>query len=93
MRIPGEALREVEIVQKSSWGFYMVPRQDSVLFLARLRGEPVGSAYYHPESSNIDYGVHVVRWLWRRRIGTRLLHEVRRYALGRGRPRSGGSRL
>ncbi len=73
-------LAEVESVQRRSWGFYMPPRRSSVVLLARLSGKPVGSAYYHPESSNIDYGVHVVREYWRRRIGTRLLYEVKRYA-------------
>lgn len=36
----------------------------------------MGSAYYNPVSSNVDFGVHVVRRLWMRRIRTRLLVEA-----------------
>lgn len=80
----GRLLAEVERVQRGSWGFYAPPRPGSVVLLARLGSEAVGVAYYHPGSSNIDYGVHVAREYWRRRIGTRLLHEVRKYAQDRG---------
>ena len=51
------------------------PRGVYVL-VTHLRGEAVGSAYYNPTSSNVDFGVHVVRNMWRRGIGTRLLVEA-----------------
>ncbi len=71
----------VEAVQKSSWGFYKPPPKGVYLLVARLHnGEPVGSAYYNPASSNVDYGIHVTKPYWRRRIGTRLLVEIARLA-------------
>jgi len=70
-------LSAARIVQESSWGFYRPPPQGDYVLLARLPGgEPVGVAYYNPASGNIDYGVHVSRPYWRRRIGTRLLVEA-----------------
>jgi len=36
----------------------------------------VGATYLNPSSFNMDYGVHVAREFWRRRIGTRLLKEA-----------------
>jgi len=69
-----------EAVQRSSWGFYKPPPKEDYVLIAKLQGEAVGSAYYNPKSSNIDYGVHVARQYWRRRIGTRLLVEVAKIA-------------
>ncbi len=79
---PGEAepLRMVEAVQRSSWGFYVSPPRESYVLIAKMGGDPVGSAYYNPVSSNVDYGIHVARPFWRRRIGTRLLVEAARLA-------------
>jgi len=74
--IDNELLRMVEAVQRRSWGFYVSPPKDSYVILALLDNYPVGSAYYNPVSSNVDYGVHVARHFWRRRIGTRLLVEA-----------------
>jgi len=71
----------VEAVQMSSWGFYRPPPREDYVLIAKLPGgEPVGSTYYNPSSSNIDYGVHVSRPYWRHRIGTRLLVEVAKLA-------------
>jgi len=69
-----------EAVQRSSWGFYIPPPKEDYVLIAKLQSEAVGSAYYNPKSSNIDYGVHVSRQYWRRRIGTRLLVEVAKLA-------------
>jgi len=64
-------------VQRRSWGFYLPPRLgDHLVLVATLSGKPVGLAYLNVHNFNIDYGVHVVRDLWRRRIGTRLLAEA-----------------
>ena len=83
--LTGDLLRELRSIQKESWGFYIPPLENDVVFIARLNNEAVASAYYNPLSSNIDYGVHVVRRLWRRRIGTRILYEVLSYAKQLGR--------
>ncbi len=80
-RVDDSVVLVTEAVQRSSWGFYKPPPAGDYVFIARLPGgEPVGSAYYNPVSSNIDYGVHVSRPYWRRRIGTRLLVEAARLA-------------
>lgn len=72
-------------VQKQSWGFYISPRAgDHLVLLAKLNGEVVGSAYFNVNNANLDYGVHVVRSHWRKRIGTRLLHEAAQQARIRG---------
>ena len=74
-----------ETVQTSSWGFYKSPPRRDYMIIARLsNGEPVGSAYYNPVSSNVDYGIHVAKPYWRRRIGTRFLVEVARLAKSLG---------
>ena len=74
-------LEEVASVHRRSWGFTVEPRPgDHVVLLARLHGDPVGAAFLNLRSGNIDYGVHVVREHWRRRVGTRLLHEACRQA-------------
>ena len=75
----------VETIQRSSWGFYKPPPRGDYVLVAKLSGdEPVGSAYYNPASSNIDYGVHVSKPYWKRRIGTRLLVEASRLARSLG---------
>jgi len=74
----------VEAIQRSSWGFYRPPPEEDYVLIAKLQGEAVGSAYYNPKSSNIDYGVHVSRQYWRHRIGTRLLVEVAKLAKNLG---------
>ncbi len=74
-------------VQKQSWGFYIPPRAgDHLVLLAKLNGEAVGSTYFNVNNANLDYGVHVVRSHWRKRIGTRILHEAAQQARARGFP-------
>jgi len=69
--------REFEAVMRGSWGFYRAPRRgDHLVVLARLGGTAVGLAYLNRRNYNLDYGVHVVRECWRRRIGTRVLGEA-----------------
>ncbi len=77
-------MQSVEYVQRRSWNFYIPPPIGDIVFLAKLGGTLVGSAYYNPLSSNVDYGVHVVKQYWRRRIGTRLLSEVLNHAFRQG---------
>jgi len=85
MNVSDHIVSAVEAVQMSSWGFYKPPPRGDYMLVARLAGgEPVGSAYYNPASSNIDYGIHVSKQYWRRRIGTRLLVEVARLAKSLG---------
>jgi len=71
---------DVEIfkqIHRKSWGFFAPPRrEDHIVVLAYLSGEPVGMAYLNKNNFNIDYGIHVVRSLWRNRIGTRILRET-----------------
>ena len=69
-----------EYIQRRSWGFYIPPCGFHLVFVAFLNNKPVGSAYLNPVSHNIDFGVHVVRKFWRRRIGTRILWEIIKYA-------------
>ncbi len=81
--LAGEACR----VQRRSWGLCLPPRPGvHTVFIARIGGEPVGAAYYNRRSYNVDWGVHVARGFWRRRIGSRLLAEVLGYAARRGDP-------
>ena len=69
--------REFEAVMRRSWGFYRAPRRgDHLVVLARLEGTAVGLTYLNRRNYNLDYGVHVVREYWRRRIGTRVLSEA-----------------
>lgn len=78
-------LRELEAVQRSSWGFFVPPRLGlHVVLVARLGSEAVGSAYLNRLNANVDYGAHVVRRLRRSRVGTRLLHEAASIARGLG---------
>jgi len=61
-------------VHKQSWGFFMPPRrEDHVVLIALLNDSPVGMAYLNIHNFNIDYGIHVIKSQWRRRIGTALL--------------------
>ncbi len=64
-------------VMRRSWGFYRPPRpEDHLVLLARLGSEPVALTYLNKHNFNLDYEVHVVRELWRRRIGTRVVKEA-----------------
>ena len=85
-RIRDRVLAEARMVQQESWGFYIPPPAGDYVILAKLpSGRPVGTAYYNPASSNVDFGIHVARTHWRRRIGTRLLLEALRLAESSGR--------
>ena len=80
-----DVVAQVSVVQRSSWGFYIPPpSMDYVLLAVLPDGSIVGSAYYNPASSNIDYGVHVSKSYWRHRIGSRLLVETARLASSLG---------
>jgi RimJ/RimL family protein N-acetyltransferase len=46
--------------------------------LAWLDEEPAGMAYLNKHNFNIDYGIHVKRDFWRKRIGTKILKEALR---------------
>ena len=73
---PDKFRKYARMVMSKSWGYYIAPNlkfQDVII--AFLNSEPVGSAYLNKLTGNIDFGVHVVKSLWRRRIGARLLHE------------------
>jgi len=64
-------------IHKSSWGFFIPPREnDHIVILAYLNSIPVGMAYLNKNNFNIDYGIHVVKYFWRNRIGTRILIEA-----------------
>ena len=43
------------------------------MLVAHPGEEAVGMLYLNPRNGNLDYGVHVVRNFWRRRIGTTIL--------------------
>ncbi len=60
-------------IMRSSWGYYFPPPEGDYVLVARLGEEPVGMTYLNPRNGNLDYGVHVLRPLWRRRIGTSVL--------------------
>ncbi len=74
--IDRDVLQHIKEIQRASWGFFIRPPPGDYVSIASLSGTPVASAYYNPLSSNIDYGIHVSKRYWRRRIGTRLLTEV-----------------
>jgi len=77
----GDLDAELSALQAASWGFYKPPiRGVHRVFLASLEGRPVGAAYLNLLNYNIDYGVHVARAYWRRRIGTRILWEIAKTA-------------
>jgi len=68
-------------VQKQSWGFFIPPRTyDHIVVLGFLNDKPVAVAYLNIHNFNIDYGIHVIKSHWRKRIGTRLLAELLRLA-------------
>lgn len=72
-------------VQQSSWGFFIPPYFDrQEVLIAWLRDEPVGSTYLNRATGNLDFGVHVVRDLWRQRVGTALLEAARQQCLAWG---------
>ncbi|PLJ77418.1 GNAT family N-acetyltransferase [Infirmifilum sp. SLHALR2] len=72
-----EDMAAFERVQKQSWGFFVPPRPgDHRVVAGFLGGEPVALAYLNARNFNIDYGVHVARRYWRRRVGTRILAEL-----------------
>jgi len=78
-------LEKFKGIHKQSWGFFMPPRrQDHLILLAFLDSFPVGMAYLNVNNFNIDYGIHVIRPYWRRRIGTALLAEILRLAKSMG---------
>ena len=63
-------------IHRKSWGFYIPPRkEDHIILLAYLDEKPIGIAYLNKNNFNIDYGIHVKREFWRRRIGSRILKE------------------
>ena len=67
----------LQYIQKNSWGFFKEPVLGlHLVVLGILGGEAVASAYLNRQSFNVDYGVHVVRRYWRRRVGTRMLWET-----------------
>jgi len=78
-------LEKFKGIHKRSWGFFVQPRQqDHLVLLAFLESSPVGMAYLNVNNFNIDYGIHVIRPYWRRRIGTALLAEAMRLAKSMG---------
>jgi len=83
---PGDrpALRKIQL---ESWGFFIPPRFDlQDVVIATIDGEPVGSAYLNRITGNVDFGVHVRRAWWRRRIGSTLLEACRERCLELGLP-------
>lgn len=80
-----EVLEALKAVHKASWGFHVPPRLgDHVVLVAWAEDRPVGCAYLNRWNYNLDYGVHVAREYWRRRVGTRLLWEAARLAMRLG---------
>jgi GNAT superfamily N-acetyltransferase len=72
-------------IQKQSWGFFIPSRRgDHVVLLAFLNDSPVGMAYLNIHNFNIDYGIHVIKPHWRRRIGTALLAKTLELAKSMG---------
>jgi len=68
-------------IHKQSWGFFMPPRQgDHRVLVAFLDDSPVGMAYLNVHNLNIDYGIHVIKSYWRKRIGTALLAKLLKLA-------------
>lgn len=77
--------KKMKKIQEGSWGFYKPPKPEvDVVLLAKLQDEAVGLAYLNKHTWNIDYGVHVAREHWRRRIGTTLVHAVSQYVASQG---------
>jgi len=80
-----EDLAAFERVHRQSWGFFVPPRPaDHLVIAGFLGGEPVAEAYLNARNFNVDYGVHVAKPYWRRRIGTRILAEILSLARGLG---------
>jgi len=78
-------LEKFKGIHKHSWGFFIPPRQhDHLILLALLDSSPVGMAYLNVNNFNIDYGIHVIKPYWRRRIGTALLAEILRLVRSMG---------
>ncbi|MCD6463151.1 MAG: GNAT family N-acetyltransferase [Thermotogae bacterium] len=76
-----EDLKAFKTVHEKSWGFFMPPRNgDHIVVTGELYGKPVAMAYLNIRNFNIDYGVHVIRSCWRKKIGTRILTECFRIA-------------
>jgi GNAT superfamily N-acetyltransferase len=74
-------LEKFKSIHKQSWGFFVPPRGgDHAILIASLGCSPVGMAYLNIRNFNIDYGIHVIKPCWRRRIGTALLAEALRLA-------------
>jgi GNAT superfamily N-acetyltransferase len=74
-------LEKFKSIHKQSWGFFVPPRGgDHAILIASLGGSPVGMAYLNIRNFNIDYGIHVIKPWWRRRIGTTLLVKALRLA-------------
>ena len=70
-------LKVFEKIQKMSWGFFIPPREDDhLVILGLLESKTIGLAYLNIHNFNIDYGIHVVKSYWRRRIGTSILVKV-----------------
>jgi len=80
-----EDLKVFSEIHRDSWGFFIPPREnDHLIVLAWLDEEPIGMAYLNKHNFNIDYGIHVKRNYWRKRIGAKLLAEVLRISEGMG---------
>lgn len=78
-------LKIFENIQRQSWGFFIPPRLGNHgVILGYLNDTPVAMAYLNTHNFNIDYGIHVIRSHWRKRIGTRLLKEILKLARDRG---------
>jgi len=74
-------------IHKQSWGFFMAPRlNDHAVVTGFLDEVPVAMAYLNIHNFNIDYGIHVIKSHWRKRIGTRLLVELLKLAKTMGSP-------
>ncbi len=69
-------IEELRNIQKRSWGFFIPPFDYHFVLIASFNRIPIGSAYLNPKNGNLDFGIHVVRSHWRRRIGSRLLREA-----------------
>ena len=55
-----------------------------MVLTALLNDSPVGMAYLNIHNFNIDYGIHVIKPHWRRRIGTALLAKILELAKSMG---------
>lgn len=76
---------EFKSVQRRSWGFYIPPvKGKHIVLLATFKGKVVGLTYLNLKTFNLDFGIHVVKEFWRRRIGTRLLSESLKLAREHG---------